>query len=816
MSDKATLSWDGGSCTDQHAKWGGCLGVESSTAVVTNVAMARMSAEEGGSVFVQLDAVLELHHVSITDSHATSQAGCAYVYGHSRLTLDSTTWTGCSSDGDAGALWIASGDFYMRNASRIEAATAARDGGAIYALAGGSDIARIYLLEGSSIEDVQAEGVGGAALISEESFMVCSDSSITNGRAPTADGGGIAKIAGGKTTGALVLQNCQISNCAAGNRGGALTSDAPVFIIGDTHLTNNSAALDGGAVALHFNAKLQVAGAGVTLPNVGITFPQSANATVSIVGNTAHMCGGGVYADDEAMIVLGSGAVIKDNQAAKGEQLCLAQGLGGDFSVANTSSSLPGASVTGDVRVVDVEFAKVLAEKHVFGALGGAAPVGNPRWLEATYAGNGSLSIQPRERLPRLTVAAMDAFGNKLRPDYQHPVIVRLQAWRMAQNATSSSVRPVESYPLSGESIKAIIDEDTHEVTFDGLSISGEPAHYAILVTAVPGTIEVRSGDPNVSISFEIGLCDPQTQRYIKLTAAENGSCYPIMAVPWFIRFVFAAVGVVCILITLTLMFLIFKHRDIQIVKSGSPVLTLIACGGSCLSFLSLPARLLPDQWGCTAAAWLDNLGFYAFFTVIILKTYRIEVIFNKAGMRRSEAEKVRNAALLRHVAVIMFFVTAGLVIWTIVSPPIPNASTITVGFVPVDRCTSSPFSVGHTPDLTTTKSAQIGFLLFRLIFQAAGTYLAVLVRNVVAAFNERYGPCEVAWLICGQQAHRFHHIQLCRLWSPADHSSGVCSALLHGGLRHERGQHSAVAQHRHRAVVCYEGVCGAQGSGAR
>ncbi|ETN65048.1 hypothetical protein AND_003192 [Anopheles darlingi] len=75
-----------------------------------------------------------------------------------------------------------------------------------------------------------------------------------------------------------------------------------------------------------------------------------------------------------------------------------------------------------------------------------------------------------------------------------------------------------------------------------------------------------------------------------------------------------------------------------------------------------------PSLYSCTARIWLREIGFSLTYGALMLKTWRISVIFR---VRSAKAVKITDARLLKRLGVLCGFVGIALLVRTLVAPPV-------------------------------------------------------------------------------------------------------------------------------------------------
>ncbi|EDW01072.1 GH21230 [Drosophila grimshawi] len=126
-----------------------------------------------------------------------------------------------------------------------------------------------------------------------------------------------------------------------------------------------------------------------------------------------------------------------------------------------------------------------------------------------------------------------------------------------------------------------------------------------------------------------------------------------------------------------------------------------------------------PNLYTCTARIWLREIGFSLTYGALMLKTWRISVIFR---VRSAKAVKITDAALLKRLGIICGAIGTCLLVRTLVSPP--------------------DVVVGRTADdlkafLCKTDWWDYTFTSMEVLFLAWGVRLCIMVRKAPSEFNE-------------------------------------------------------------------------------
>ncbi|XP_052859946.1 uncharacterized protein LOC128267196 [Anopheles cruzii] len=163
-----------------------------------------------------------------------------------------------------------------------------------------------------------------------------------------------------------------------------------------------------------------------------------------------------------------------------------------------------------------------------------------------------------------------------------------------------------------------------------------------------------------------------------------------------------------------------FKYQQVKVVRAASPaLLRVIALGAFCIYCTSVVMYPPPSLYSCTARIWLREIGFSLTYGALMLKTWRISVIFR---VRSAKAVKITDAYLLRRIGVLCGCVGIALLVRTLVAPPV--------------------VIVGRTADnlkafLCKTDWWDHTFTSMEVLFLAWGVRLCIMVRKAPSEFNE-------------------------------------------------------------------------------
>ncbi|XP_076442710.1 putative G-protein coupled receptor CG31760 [Babylonia areolata] len=166
------------------------------------------------------------------------------------------------------------------------------------------------------------------------------------------------------------------------------------------------------------------------------------------------------------------------------------------------------------------------------------------------------------------------------------------------------------------------------------------------------------------------------------------------------------------------LSFITFRYRADMVMKTASPsFLQIMICGAvlMCLAVL----LMFPEPTGplCTIFVWLFHMGISLLYGSLLIKTWRISVIFNS---RRKV--NLTDKVLLQRLAFIPGVMALCLAAWSAVRPP----HVITVVMPDSKKFFSCSFDYWNF----SVFGAEVLMLLF-------GVYLSFTVRKAPAQFNE-------------------------------------------------------------------------------
>ncbi|XP_065062644.1 probable G-protein coupled receptor CG31760 isoform X3 [Rhopilema esculentum] len=134
------------------------------------------------------------------------------------------------------------------------------------------------------------------------------------------------------------------------------------------------------------------------------------------------------------------------------------------------------------------------------------------------------------------------------------------------------------------------------------------------------------------------------------------------------IRYSVLGINLFCILMLLGISGFIWRNKEVQVVKSASPLFLLITLLGATLMYCeALVLFIAPSAEVCTAAPWLQHVGFILMYGSLLLKTWRVSLIFK---IKNAKRVTVSDLGLLQRLAPLVAAYIVLLVIWTVADNP--------------------------------------------------------------------------------------------------------------------------------------------------
>ncbi|XP_078607606.1 putative G-protein coupled receptor CG31760 [Branchiostoma floridae x Branchiostoma japonicum] len=193
-----------------------------------------------------------------------------------------------------------------------------------------------------------------------------------------------------------------------------------------------------------------------------------------------------------------------------------------------------------------------------------------------------------------------------------------------------------------------------------------------------------------------------------------------------------------------------FKYADVKVLKAASPVLLRLVLLGAVLLYCPvLVAYSPPTVITCTLKSWFREVGFAVAYGALLLKTWRISVVFR---VKSAAPVRITDQDLMKYLLGIVLIFAAHVAVRTIVDPPRVVTSRAR-GELKTVQCPSDWWD----------HSAAIGELLL-LVW---GIRLCWVVRKAPSEFNESKF---ITWAIYNETLLSvFLNIAMIFLQDPAD-----------------------------------------------
>ncbi|KAJ3101195.1 Gamma-aminobutyric acid type B receptor subunit 2, partial [Phlyctochytrium planicorne] len=198
------------------------------------------------------------------------------------------------------------------------------------------------------------------------------------------------------------------------------------------------------------------------------------------------------------------------------------------------------------------------------------------------------------------------------------------------------------------------------------------------------------------------------------------------------LRYAFDGLVALCSAISLALAGAMMFYIKQRIFKASSPIFLALIVVGANISFVSvwLFSQYPMTSSSCIIYGWLKYVGFAFVFGSLIVKTYRIFVIFTT---KKKGKQNLSDPVLLTYFGVLVAIWVAILLVWTIVPSQRPFLDAEVRYKLDSDGAVAS---VEVTPfcNFTSYNYVCLAAMVLTLVY---GVFLAYSVRNTPGAFNE-------------------------------------------------------------------------------
>ncbi|CAB4061682.1 GPR158 [Lepeophtheirus salmonis] len=142
-----------------------------------------------------------------------------------------------------------------------------------------------------------------------------------------------------------------------------------------------------------------------------------------------------------------------------------------------------------------------------------------------------------------------------------------------------------------------------------------------------------------------------------------------IASLNWVLRTILLILQCIIICCLPIVVLFTYKYKNIKVVRAASPViLRIIILGAFFVYSTTIILYPNPNIITCTMRIWLREIGFALSYGALMLKTWRISVIFR---VRSAKAIKITDIDLIKRLGVIVGVFVLCLFVRTLVSPPV-------------------------------------------------------------------------------------------------------------------------------------------------
>lgn len=222
--------------------------------------------------------------------------------------------------------------------------------------------------------------------------------------------------------------------------------------------------------------------------------------------------------------------------------------------------------------------------------------------------------------------------------------------------------------------------------------------------------VENKYDDP---YSYQCFMCEPGC-----VTCEDPSPC--VLTLNWILRSILLAVSILILCGIPLLVWFTFQYRDVKVLKAASPVLMRIILLGAFFLYCPLIVGYFEASVvTCILRFWFREIGFSISYGALLLKTWRISVVFR---VRSAQRVKISDGDLIKRLLLITLVCAAYLTARTIAGTPRVTEGKHVNG-LKTYQCSSDWWD----------HSAAIAELLFLLW----GVRLCIVVRKAPSEFNE-------------------------------------------------------------------------------
>ncbi|KAJ3106727.1 hypothetical protein HDU97_005653 [Phlyctochytrium planicorne] len=198
------------------------------------------------------------------------------------------------------------------------------------------------------------------------------------------------------------------------------------------------------------------------------------------------------------------------------------------------------------------------------------------------------------------------------------------------------------------------------------------------------------------------------------------------------LRYAFDAIVALCCAVSLALAGAMTVYLKQRIFKASSPIFLGLIVVGANVSFISiwLYSQYPLSNSSCILYGWLKYLGFAVVFGSLIVKTYRIFVIFTTKNKNK---QNLSDGVLMGYFLVLIAIWVIILLVWTVVPTQRPFLDS-EIRYRLADDGSVSTMDVTPFCNFTSYNYVCLAAMVLTLVY---GVFLTYSVRNTPGAFNE-------------------------------------------------------------------------------
>ncbi|XP_050442150.1 probable G-protein coupled receptor CG31760 isoform X2 [Adelges cooleyi] len=137
----------------------------------------------------------------------------------------------------------------------------------------------------------------------------------------------------------------------------------------------------------------------------------------------------------------------------------------------------------------------------------------------------------------------------------------------------------------------------------------------------------------------------------------------------WIKRSIFLIITLVCIVLTVILIWFVHKNRRIKVFRIASPTFLVITLIG-CIIMYSEMGMMFPQcsQQLCVATKWTRHFGFCITYSALLMKTWRVSLTYR---VKSAHKLKLTDNQLLQWMTPILVIILVYMGSWTLSDPPL-------------------------------------------------------------------------------------------------------------------------------------------------